>query len=95
MTELVNVPWPGLARRSPLPDDFTGGIKNAVGDIAYFKNGEWHREDGPARIYYANPTDPAVYAWQLNGDEYTFDEWCKRTKLTPEEILLLRITYGV
>ena len=43
---------------------FTGVVKEKCGDIAYYLNGEYHREDGPA-IEYANGTKE----WFLNGKQ--------------------------
>jgi len=30
----------------------------------------------------------------LKSEEYTFDEWCKRSTLTDQQITFLRIKYG-
>lgn len=32
-------------------DYFTGVVQDEAGDIAWFRNGTFHREDGPAVIY--------------------------------------------
>lgn len=98
---------------------FTGIIQDGDGDIAYFENGKWHREDGPAlhwqnrgyfwykhgvrhredgpaAIRFAVGSNAISYDWHYYGSmSLLFDVWCKKAKKTPEEILLLRITYGV
>ncbi len=34
-----------------IPNDYTGIIESISGDFYWFKNGKWHREDGPAKIW--------------------------------------------
>jgi hypothetical protein len=57
----------------------------------YNKEGEVHREDGPAVIY----PDGRV-EWWWHDDEYPFYEWLEETplSLSDEEKLLLRLCYG-
>ena len=45
-----------------IPKNFTGICKIGNGAICYFKNGNFHREDGPAITY----ADGGKY-WYLNG----------------------------
>ena len=51
-----------------------------------------HREDGPAMIERTNPNN-IVYYWILNGDLYTFEEWCKATNKTKEEMVQMKLIY--
>ena len=60
---------------------FTGVVKDEKNTIAYYLNGNFHREDGPAVIY-----DNSYQAWYLNGKYHRTDgpavewgearEWC-------------------
>ena len=72
----------------------TGKVIDSFNDVSYFVNGVEHREDGPARIWHSFG-DKLEYEWWLYGNQLTFSTWCKRLNKTPEEILLLRITYGI
>jgi len=51
-----------------LPKDYTGIIENTIGDKAWFLNGKYHREDGPA-VEYANGDK----FWYLNGKPHRVD----------------------
>ena len=76
---------------------FTGVIRDRDGDLAYFKDGVWHRDDGPALVPFCPPLIISVTIpsyWWLNGVSYRFDAWLKETNKTPEEKLLLQLTYG-
>jgi len=37
---------------SEIPEDYTGIVEWEDGQVWWFKDGEWHREDGPAYIGY-------------------------------------------
>lgn len=56
------------------PLDFTGTVSTCLSNMAYYLNGELHREDGPA-IEYPN----GVRSWYLNGIEYTKGEVLARS----------------
>jgi len=56
----------------------------------YNKEGQYHREDGPAIIN----EDGAAALWCLNDKEYTFDDWCIELNKSDEEKMLLRLQYG-
>lgn len=56
----------------------------------YRKNGALHNEDGPAVI----DTDGSVL-WCLCGFGFSFDVWCDEAKKTPEEIVFLKLKYGI
>jgi hypothetical protein len=45
-----------------VPDNFTGIAKWCNGTVSYFKNGDYHREDGPAFI-----GDNGYQEWQIKG----------------------------
>ena len=53
-----------------------------------FLVGNEHNPDGPA---YTHPD--GTIAWCLDGEIYTFDTWCKKTKKTLEEIVKLKLRY--
>jgi len=53
------------------------------------KDGLIHRIDGPGCIR------GKVLEWFYKGQEYNFDEWCKVTNKTPEDILYLKLKYGI
>ena len=46
--------------------DFTGCLIDEDSDIAWYKNGEWHREDGPAIEWIDGCKE-----WWLNGERLT------------------------
>ena len=53
--------------------------------------GQIHRDDGPAIIY----SNPNIASWYLGGKRISFDKWCKELRKTPEDILFLKIKYGI
>ena len=61
---------------------FTGVAKDKENDIAYYLNGKFHRENGPAIEY-----SDGGKSWYLNGiicgfdDDYTNESWIRFTKL--------------
>ena len=59
------------------------------GTIMYSLNGLLHREDGPA-ITYAD----GYQQWYLNDLEYSFDDYCKKLKLSKEDIVFLKLKYN-
>ena len=34
------------------------------------------------------------FYWGYKGYKYSFEEWCKKTKKTDEEIAMLKLKYG-
>ena len=56
------------------------------------KKNKIHRNDGPAIIDKTDPNNIKYY-WVLNGDLYSFEEWCKKTKKTNEEIVQMKLIY--
>jgi len=48
---------------------FTGCLVDQYGDVAWYKNGRWHREDGPSIEY----TDGSKW-WHWNGEGLTEQE---------------------
>jgi len=66
-------------------------INNPIDDSKYwyYKQGKIHREDGPALEY-----NDGTKHWWLNGNEYTFETWCKKINITDEEKVFLRLKYS-
>jgi len=66
---------------------YTGHIKFANGTQKWFKNGQWHREDGPAEIWVTGER-----FWWLNGLQYSRDDYWrelhKRGKISDEELFV-------
>lgn len=48
----------------------------------------WHRTDGPAIVYTSGYNN-----WMLDNHEYSFNEFCKKTNLSDEEIIILRLKF--
>jgi hypothetical protein len=46
---------------------YTGIVVWAQGNVTYFKNGKYHRLDGPARIFHHSKTHPNQY-W-IEGEQ--------------------------
>ena len=60
----------------------------------------YHREDGPAIIFdegypYDDLGSTARCQWYLNGRNHSFEEWCEEMKKTDEEIIFLKLKYGM
>jgi hypothetical protein len=55
----------------------------------YNKEGEVHREDGPAVI-----DNDGTITWWLNDGEYEFTDWLEGTSLSDEQKMLLRLCYA-
>jgi hypothetical protein len=51
---------------------FTGCVEDADGWVAWYKNGEKHREDGPA-VY--NKKEMARSVWYLEDIQYSTAQW--------------------
>ena len=51
-----------LQEWNEIPQGYTGIVEWENGDIDWFKNGGFHREDGPARIY-----KEGFKVWYLDG----------------------------
>ena len=58
------------------------------GTQLWFLNGARHREDGPAVIY----SNGNQY-WYLNDKIYSFNEFIKKSKLSDDEIIMLKLKY--
>jgi hypothetical protein len=54
----------------------------------YNHDGQRHNSTGPAVIWNNGNT-----YWFLNGERYTFNEWCSELNITDEQKLLLRLQY--
>lgn len=78
-------------------DSKRGGLFTGVVDgdgtkgkyISHYRSGMLHREDGPALEWYDGKSE-----WYLNGDRYSFDDWCKILKISDEDKTLLKLEYG-
>jgi len=67
-----------------------GSYLNKYGIIIWHnKEGDRHREDGPAFIF----TNGNVY-WCYNDTPYSFDEWCIQLNKSDGEKMMLRLQYG-
>ena len=64
------------------------GIKEWV-----LENGELHREDGP--VFEEVIDSKTHYHWYLNDNPYNFKKWCKNLSKTKEEIIQLKLKYGI
>jgi len=60
------------------------------GDNIYWYNedGEYHREDGPACIFYNGELE-----WWLDDHFYKFAEWLIKSPISDEEKMMLRLQY--
>jgi hypothetical protein len=59
------------------------------GEVEWYNElGEIHREDGPAIIRKGH-----MY-WSLNDREYSLKDWLKRTPISDEAKMLLRLQYA-
>ena len=76
--------WFQYIRKHP---DFTGCLVDKCNNIYWFKNGKWHREDGPAWEY-SNNGDKW---WYLNGVGYTEQEWIVALRKIKLERVLKKI----
>ena len=66
---------------------FTGCLIDKYNNIAWFKNGEFHREDGPAIEY-----DNGDKYWYLNDTLYNEQEWLIAMRKIKLERVLKKIT---
>jgi hypothetical protein len=64
-----------IIEANTLPDNFTGIAEDNNGDKFWFRNGKYHREDGPA-IEYSNGDKE----WYLNNKQYSESEFLSLTK---------------
>jgi 2-oxoglutarate dehydrogenase complex dehydrogenase (E1) component-like enzyme len=75
--------------------DFTGIIefrdgyfyKHGIGKLLYYKNGMYHREDGPALVYCSSLKSKA---WFLNDLEYSMEKWKIEVERLKKSRLLLK-----
>lgn len=74
---------------------FTGIIRDKEGDIAYFKDGRWHREDGPALIHHRFH-DGMMFrgGWFLDGVAMTFKDWLEAIEADEVTKTYYRVVYG-
>lgn len=57
-----------------------GEYRTKIGNKLWFKDGELHREDGPAMII----TKAGIEKWYLNGEHLTKSEW--DNKMAPNKL---------
>lgn len=60
------------------------------GSRFWYYDGVNHNENGPSVIY-AN----GQMHWHYHGSNWDFDRWCKTLQKTPEDIVFLKIKYGI
>jgi len=71
-----------------------GSYITEYGDIKWFnKDGEVHREDGPAAVYFDGLDTAKGHIWWLNGNNYSFDEWLIKSNTSDEVKMMLRLQY--
>ena len=66
----------------------------------FFNDAEWWTEDGTEHGIIHRTDGPAhiigdVLEWFFEGQLFNFDEWCKITNKTPEDILYLKLKYKI
>ncbi len=64
-----------------IPKDYTGVVFLKNKYMWWYKNGKFHREDGPAKIWY-----DGIKEWWLNG-KYIYSSFCVRIDLRNKIIL--------
>jgi len=69
-----------------------GSYLHNDGDVYWYKDGNIHREDGPAVI--RCDTDGGYVQWHLGNNKYSFDDWCRFTNCSDERKMMLRLQYG-
>ena len=72
-------------------DDGPAVIRIRDGAEYWYYNGLMHRIYGPA---FSNG-DKTEFGWYIAGKEYTFEDWCRRTERTEEEVTLFKLKYGL
>ena len=76
-----------------LYDEFACGDRleyiGANGTQQWFLHGELHRLDGPAFI----GADGTQF-WYINDKKYNFNDYCKKLKLSEEDIVFLKLKYN-
>lgn len=70
----------------------TDGIRTYYdGTIEYLnEDGELHREDGPAAVWYSGEI-----WWFLNGERLSFCEWCQQLRKSDAEKAYMLSKYGI
>ena len=76
--------WRDYKREHP---DFTGCLINNYNNKIWFKNGNWHREDGPA-LEWSN----GEKAWFLNDNYYNEQDYRIALRKLKLERVLKKIT---
>lgn len=57
----------------------------------WFRKGRLHRAEGPAAIF--NLDDGFEYEWWWKGREFNFTEWARKSKLSDEKYIELKLRY--
>ena len=55
----------------------------------WYQNGKRHRTDGPAIVWASGEK-----FWYIDGNKYSFSEWCDKLNLSREEKCELALIYG-
>jgi len=70
-----------------IPKNYTGCVKYTSGEQYWYKDGQYHREDGPAIIY----PDGNQY-WMLNDKHYSKEGYYRKLyklgKITEQELFI-------
>lgn len=57
--------------------------------VQYYRYGKLHRVNGPAYIN----KKYGYHLWYLNGKQYEFSDWCKKTSLDKDSLAMLILTH--
>ena len=92
-SEIIEVPWQAYIDvvHENFGMKFTGVIKDSDGDIIYFKDGGWHREDGPAFVSHRSRKDDRFW---LNNVHMQYVEWLRFVELDEVTKTYYWIVYG-
>jgi len=97
MTKYTNITFEEYNNLSYKERKLAYCIEYIDGTQKWVANELLHREDGPAIIYYDGSS--IIYYggsefWCLLGIQYSFEEWFKKTPLSDEEKVFLRLKYS-
>lgn len=63
-----------------VPPNFTGVVfEESYERVIFIKNGEWHREDGPAEINVIEDEEGFEYFYWLDDEDLCESSWLART----------------
>lgn len=67
---------------------------NGTHFIIWRKDGDWHRDDGPAYIE-STTGSQIIYRWYFKGEPCTFEEWSYNMDLPEEWDTYYRLVYAI